>query len=45
MALLKDKDREHLIKEFEALKVPVKLVVFTQENEEVGADFPNCPFQ
>jgi len=33
MALLKDQDREHLIKEFEALKDPVKIMVFTQENE------------
>jgi glutaredoxin-like protein len=33
MALLKDQDREHLLKEFEALKDPVKIMVFTQENE------------
>ena len=33
MALLKDQDHEHLLKEFEALKDPVKIMVFTQENE------------
>ena len=33
MALLKDQDREHLLKEFEALKDAVKIMVFTQENE------------
>jgi len=33
MALLKDQDREHLLKEFGALKDPVKIMVFTQENE------------
>ena len=33
MALLKEKDREHLIKEFEALTAPVKILVFTQETE------------
>jgi glutaredoxin-like protein len=33
MALLKDKDREHLIEEFAALKDPVKILVFTQEME------------
>jgi len=33
MTLLKDEDRKHLIKEFEALKNPVKMVVFTQETE------------
>ena len=33
MALLKDQDREHLLKEFEALQDPVKIMVFTQENE------------
>ena len=33
MTLLKDQDREHLLKEFEALKDPVKIMVFTQENE------------
>jgi len=33
MALLKEEDRKHLQKEFEALKNPVKLVVFTQKME------------
>jgi len=33
MALLKEEDRQHLIKEFEALQDPVKLVNFTQEIE------------
>jgi glutaredoxin-like protein len=33
MSLLKKKDRQQLIKEFEALQQPVKLVVFTQEFE------------
>jgi glutaredoxin-like protein len=33
MALLKEEDRQHLIKEFEALRDPVKLVMFTQEIE------------
>lgn len=33
MSLLKEKDRQQLIKEFEALQWPVKLVVFTQELE------------
>ncbi len=33
MGLLKDEDRQHLMKEFEALKDPVKILVFTQELE------------
>ena len=33
MALLKEEDRQHLIKEFEALQTPVKLLMFTQELE------------
>jgi glutaredoxin-like protein len=33
MALLSDKDRQYLVKEFEALKGPVKLIVFTQQFE------------
>lgn len=33
MALLKDQDREHLVKEFAALQNPVKIIVFTQEME------------
>jgi len=33
MALLKEADRKHLQKEFEALKNPVKLIVFTQKME------------
>lgn len=33
MALLKEKDRQHLLKEFEALREPVKLLFFTQETE------------
>lgn len=33
MALLKDQDREHLMKEFAALADPVKIIVFTQEME------------
>lgn len=33
MSLLKEKDRQQLIKEFAALQQPVKLVVFTQELE------------
>jgi glutaredoxin-like protein len=33
MALLRDKDKEHLRHEFETLAEPVKLVVFTQELE------------
>ena len=33
MALLKEEDRQHLIKEFEALQNPVKLLMFTQEFE------------
>jgi glutaredoxin-like protein len=33
MALLKEEDRQHLIKEFEALQNPVKLLMFTQELE------------
>ncbi|RME74768.1 MAG: glutaredoxin [Chloroflexi bacterium] len=33
MALLREEDRQQLIKEFEALTEPVKLVVFTQEFE------------
>lgn len=33
MALLKDKDRQTLAEAFKAITIPVKLVVFTQENE------------
>jgi glutaredoxin-like protein len=33
MSLLKEKDRQHLIKEFAALQAPVKILVFTQEME------------
>jgi glutaredoxin-like protein len=33
MALLREEDRQQLIKEFEALKDPVKLLMFTQEIE------------
>lgn len=33
MALLKEEDREFLIKEFEALPAPVTMIVFTQETE------------
>jgi glutaredoxin-like protein len=33
MALLKERDRKHLIREFEALREPVKLLMFTQEIE------------
>ncbi len=33
MGLLRDEDRQHLMKEFESLKDPVKLVVFTQDFE------------
>ncbi len=33
MALLKEEDRKHLMNEFAALKDPVKMIVFTQENE------------
>lgn len=33
MALLKEEDRNYLIKEFEALPEPVTLIVFTQDNE------------
>ncbi|GAB4533042.1 MAG: hypothetical protein Kow0063_14470 [Anaerolineae bacterium] len=33
MALLREEDRQHLIKEFETLKNPVKLLMFTQELE------------
>lgn len=33
MALLREEDRQHLIKEFEALQNPVKLLMFTQELE------------
>ncbi len=33
MALLGDKDRQYLVKEFGALKNPVKLIVFTQQFE------------
>lgn len=33
MALLKEKDRKQLMNEFAALKDPVKMIVFTQENE------------
>jgi glutaredoxin-like protein len=33
MALLKEKDKNHLIKEFEGLTQPVKILMFTQENE------------
>lgn len=33
MALLKDEDRQHLLKQFEALEAPVKLLMFTQEME------------
>jgi glutaredoxin-like protein len=33
MALLREEDRNHLIKEFEALQEPVKLLMFTQELE------------
>lgn len=33
MSLIKEKDRQHLIKEFEALREPVKILVFTQEME------------
>jgi glutaredoxin-like protein len=33
MPLLKEEDRQHLIKEFEALQDPVKLLMFTQELE------------
>jgi len=33
VALLKEKDRQHLLKEFAALNQPVKLLLFTQEME------------
>jgi glutaredoxin-like protein len=33
MALLKEEDRQHLVKEFETLRNPVKLLMFTQEME------------
>jgi glutaredoxin-like protein len=33
MPLLKEEDRQHLIKEFEGLRTPVKLVMFTQAME------------
>jgi glutaredoxin-like protein len=33
MALLREEDRQHLIKEFEGLKDPVQLLMFTQELE------------
>lgn len=33
MGLLKERDRKHLVKEFEALEEPVKLLMFTQELE------------
>lgn len=33
MSLLKEKDRQHLLKEFAALQQPIKLLVFTQEVE------------
>lgn len=33
MALLRDKDHDYLVKEFKALKTPVKILVFTQEFE------------
>jgi glutaredoxin-like protein len=33
MALLREKDRQFIIKEFEALKHPVKMIVFTQDFE------------
>ena len=33
MPLLKEEDRQHLIKEFEALQSPVTVVMFTQELE------------
>jgi glutaredoxin-like protein len=33
MSLLKEKDRQHLLKEFAGLREPVKLLVFTQELE------------
>ena len=33
MALLKEQDRQYLIKEFERLKDPVKILMFTQEME------------
>lgn len=33
MSLLKEKDRQHLMKEFETLQHPVKILVFTQEME------------
>jgi glutaredoxin-like protein len=33
MTLLREEDRQHLIKEFETLKDPVKLLMFTQEIE------------
>ena len=33
MGLLKERDRKHLVKEFEALREPVKLLMFTQERE------------
>ena len=33
MPLLREKDRQQLIKEFEGLQAPVKLLVFTQEFE------------
>jgi len=33
MSLLKEEDRKHLIKEFEGLQNPVKLLMFTQELE------------
>ena len=33
MALLKERDRKQLVKEFEALREPVKLLMFTQEVE------------
>jgi glutaredoxin-like protein len=33
MSLLKDEDRQYLLKEFESLPAPVELVVFTQDTE------------
>src|SRR5688572_12442638 len=33
MSLLKEKDRQHLIKEFATLEDPIKILVFTQEME------------
>ena len=33
MPLLREEDRQHLLKEFEALQNPIKLLMFTQELE------------